>query len=67
MESFNQRKKIHIKIAERKETNKKKKMPGTPNHKILYTRTKPSYCRVANEAKKFEDYDEYEDNKNDGE
>ncbi|KAK6639831.1 hypothetical protein RUM43_008106 [Polyplax serrata] len=39
-------------------------MPGTPSHKILYTRTKPTYCRVSNEAKRNdEDYDEDEVNK----
>ncbi|EEB12614.1 hypothetical protein Phum_PHUM193920 [Pediculus humanus corporis] len=35
-------------------------MSGTPSHKILYSRTKPSYCRVSNEIKRFDDYDECE-------
>lgn len=41
-------------------------MPGTPSHKIAYPRNKPSYSRVSNESKKFEDYDEYEVNRIDG-
>lgn len=43
------------------------KMPGTPSHKIGYLRNKLNYCRVGNESKRFEEPDDFEINKIDGE